>query len=318
MLEVLNFVKGAIASKDFVPALTHFHIAGGVIHGFNGRLALVSPIDLDIKASPKALQFIKAIEVCSERSTIAMSMTDAGRLAIKAGKTKVFVDCIDTPLTGIEPEGELMPLAEGFIQALRKVAGFMAEDASRPWATGVLFRGESAFATNNVILVEHWLGNAFPVSVTIPSPTVKELLRIKADPLQVQVAESALTFHYGNSRWLKAQAQNQQWPDLSRVLNVDCTPSPIPETFFPGLETLSHFTDDRDRVFFVEGGITTHIEQGVGAMVEVEGLPAFGCYQVKQLKLLEGKVSKADFSRYPEPAIFFGENFRAAMAVMRS
>ncbi len=44
MLSALKFVKGAVSTKDYVPALTHFQIKGGRVTGYNGKLSLSSPI----------------------------------------------------------------------------------------------------------------------------------------------------------------------------------------------------------------------------------------------------------------------------------
>ena len=54
MLKELKFVQGAVSSKDFIPALTHFRIENGTVRSFNGLLALCSPIALDIDCTPKA------------------------------------------------------------------------------------------------------------------------------------------------------------------------------------------------------------------------------------------------------------------------
>lgn len=316
MLDVLKFVQGAVARKDFVPELTHYHIEDGIIKGYNGRIALHSPIDLDLTASPKALPFVKAIEAC--KGPVAMSMTPAGRLAIKSGKFKAFVDCSPAPLPEVGPKGDTVELNGGLLKALKTMSTFIAEDASRPWATGILFRGQSAFATNNIILAEQWLGYPFPVEINIPAPTVKELLRIKLEPESLQITEDSVTFHFEGDKWMRSQVYTLDWPDLQAILNKPSNPTKVPDGFFEALESIAPFVDDMDRVFFVEGGITTHMEDGMGAFVEVEGLPAKGCYQVKQLRHLEGMIDRIDFTTYPKPAMFFGDNFRGAIIGMRT
>ena len=93
MLSSLKFVQGAVAKKDFVPALNHFRIEGGRVKGYNGMIALCGPIDLDLSITPKALEFTKAIQACTD--TISLHITPAGRLSIKSGRFKAFVDCLD-------------------------------------------------------------------------------------------------------------------------------------------------------------------------------------------------------------------------------
>lgn len=103
MIEALKFVRGAVAKKDFVPALTHFRIENGSIKGYNGTIGLCSPIALDLDASPKALPFIKAIETC--RDTVSMHLTGAGRLAVKSGKFRAYVECTPEPFPDVTPTG---------------------------------------------------------------------------------------------------------------------------------------------------------------------------------------------------------------------
>lgn len=315
MLADLKFVQGAVAKKDFVPALTHFKIAGGRIQGYNGCISLSSPIALDLDVTPRALPFIKAIETCKD--SVALSLTPTKRLSIKSGKFKAFVECTDEVFPEVIPEGETIPLKNGIMKAIQTLAPFIAQDASRPWATGVLFRGNSAFATNNIIITEQWLGYRFPVEVNIPMAAIKELLRIKEEPTHLQVTDTAITFHYENNRWLRSQLSSLDWPDVAPLLNRETNQQPLPENFFSLLAELAPFTDELDRVHLSPGKISTSIEDGEGASNEVPGLVATGCFNIKQLLLLEGKIKTIDLTQYPAPCNFYDNTFRGAIVGIR-
>lgn len=316
MLDALKFVQGAVAKKDFVQALTHFHISGGFIKGYNGSLALCSPIDLDLEVTPKAAPFIKAIATCKD--TVQLNMTPAGRLSIKSGLFKAFVDCIDEAYPDVQPEGEVLELDGALLKALKKLDPFIADDASRQWARGIMFRGQSAFATNNATLVEYWLGYNFPVEVNIPKPAVQELIRIGEEPTRVQVCENSVTFHYVTGRWLRTQTYSTQWPDMAKVLNQDSTQRPFPEGFFEALWDLLPFADDLQRVYFHSGGLGTAPEgQEKGAHVEVPGLRGAGIYNAKYLLALRDLAHTIDFESYPRPSLFFGDRVRGATIGMR-
>lgn len=315
MLDALKFVQGAVAKKDFVQALTHFHISGGFIKGYNGSLALCSPIDLDLEATPKADPFIKAIATCKD--TVQLNMTPAGRLSIKSGSFRAFVDCIDEAYPDIQPEGEVLELDGTLLEALKKLNPFIAEDASRQWARGILFRGRSAFATNNVTLVEYWLGYDFPVEVNIPKPAVQELIRIGEEPTKVQVCENSVTFHYASGRWLRTQTYSTQWPDVAKILDRDSTQQPFPEGFFEALADLLPFADDLERVYFLNTRMATTPVEGLGASVDLVGLPEQGIYNIRQLQLLEAVAETIDLSQYPAPCLFYGDRVRGAIVGMR-
>lgn len=316
MLEALKFVKGAVARKDLVPVLTHFSISGGLIKGFNGRLALCSPIELELEALPRAAPFIKAVETC--RETVQMHMTPAGRLAIKSGGFKAFIDCVeDGSFPEIEPDGfEIIP-EPGFLEAVKTLAPFIADDASRPWARGILFRGPSAFATNNICLLEYWLGYNFPVEINVPQDAVREIIRIGEDPEKIQVTDTSATFHFSGSRWLRTQLFDLGWPDLAKVLERESSQQPVPENLFDALEELAPFVEKDGRVYLSPGALSTSTEEGSGALSEVEGIISDGCFNGKQLALLNGVADSIDLSSYPAPCIFYGDRIRGAIIGMR-
>src|SRR5690606_10768291 len=203
------------------------------------------------------------------------------------------------------------------LKALEKLNPFIAEDASRQWARGILFRGSSAFATNNVTLVEYWLGYNFPVEVNIPKPAVQELLRIGEEPTKVQVCENSITFHYASGRWLRTQTYSTQWPDVAKILDRDSTQRPFPEGFFEALADLLPFADNLERVYFLSTRMATTPVEGLGASVDLVGLPEQGIYNIRQLQLLEAVAETIDLSQYPAPCLFYGDRVRGATVGMR-
>jgi len=317
MLPALKFVIGAVAKKDYLPALTHFRIEGGKVRGYNGSMALCCPISLDLNVTPKALQFIKAIETCQE--TIAIHMTPNGRLSIKSGSFKAFVECMDEPFPTIEPEGEFVEPKGGLLDVLKTLAPFIAEDASRPWARGIMFRGSSAFVTNNVILIEHWLGYEFPVEINIPKSAVVELLRIGEEPERLQVSQGSVTFHFKGDRWLRTQLYETNWPDLTPILNRENNPQDIPTELWTAVETLAPFTNELGQLYLGQERVATSAEDTSGASFAIPGLVVEGCYNHKYLLMLREVVEKIDLSTYPNPCIFIGKGgaLRGAIVGMR-
>lgn len=317
MLDELRFVQGAVARKDLgVPGLSHFCIKDKRVIGYNGAIALSSPIDVTLSCAPKAAPFLAAIRTCKD--TIELHITPNGRLSVRSGRFNAFVDCLeDQDYPRIAPEGETVKLGGGILEALASLAPFIAVDASRPWARGILFRGASAYATNNIIVAERWLGYQFPLEINIPEEAVSELLRIGDEPTHLQVSENSITFHFEGGRWLRSQLLTTAWPDVSPILNRPSNPSPLPAEFFSALEDISPFTDDQERVFFLPDAVSTVPEGDTGAKVLVTGIPGGGCYNIKQVRHLEGIVKEIDLTLYPDPCLFFGDKLRGAIVGMR-
>ena len=316
MLTELKFVQGSVARKDFLPALTHFVIENGTVRGYNGTLALCSPIPFDIACKPKGDALVRAIGNCGD--TVALALTPAGRLSVKSGGFKAFVDCVEGETPHVLPTGQHVPIdGAALLAGLKAVQGFIGEDASRPWANGVLLRGQSMFATNNVTLIEYWAGTPFLLAVNIPRPAVREILRIDEAPESAQFDDSSVTFHYSGGRWLRTQLLSGDWPDLARVLDTPSAQQPIPAGMFEALEKIKHFTDKLNRVFFGDGTISTHQQEGEGASYAVEGLRGPGAYNAEMLALLDGIATTIDFSTHPKPCLFQGERLRGAIIGMR-
>ena len=316
MLEQLKFVQGSVAKKDYLPALTHFCIENGTVRGYNGTLALCSPIPFDIACKPEAIPMVQAIRNCTE--TVSLSMTPAGRLSIKSGKFKAFIKCVDGDTPHVEPEGERMEIdGAALLSAFKVLMLFMGDDASRPWSNGILLNGQSAFATNNVILVEYWVGKNFPTVVNIPRDAIKEIVRIDEPPVYAQGTENSLTLHYASGRWIRTQLRSTEWPDFSRVLERPSKQQPVNPQVFEGLEVIKPFCDKLGRVLFHESALCTSLTEGDGARFDVEGLTVDGSYNVDMLASLNGVATTIDFTTYPGPCLFQGDRLRGAIIGMR-
>ena len=317
MLSALKFVQGAVARKDFVAALTHFRIKDNQVQGYNGTLSLCGPIPLDLECMPKATQFIKAIQTC--RETISMHLTQTGRLSIKSGAFKVLVDCVNEGFPEFQPEGEEVALKGSILDALKVLKPFIAEDASRQWARGILLRGQSAFATNNIVVVEKWLGHTMPVDINIPQAAVTEILRIGEDPTSMQVTDNSVTFHFSGHRWLRTQLYSTQWPDLDKLLSTKAYPVPFPDGFFEALEDLHPFENKLGQCHLNPGKMSTEASDDLGgSSVDVPAQSATGIYSLGQLRELKGVADQIDFTCYPKPCIFYGDKIRGAIVGMRA
>jgi DNA polymerase III sliding clamp (beta) subunit (PCNA family) len=314
MLDSLRFVIGAVAKKDFVPSLTHFRISDGMVRGFNGTVGLSCPIGINLSVSPKATPFVKAIQTCKE--TIQLHVTPAGKLAVKSGAFKAFVECTPDSSIAVEPEGENVLLNGNLLQVLKRLLPFIAEDASRPWARGILLRGNSAYATNNIVVIENWMETPFPVEINIPKMAIVELLRIGEEPERLQISENSATFHFSGQRWMRTQTYATQWPDLARILDRESSQTPVPAGLWQAIEDLVPFVDDLGRLYLSPGLIATGQTDGTGASVELPDILNPGCFNFAQLRLLQDTIQTMDFTSYPKPCLFFGDRIRGAIVGM--
>lgn len=316
MLDSLKFAMGAISRKGLLPALTHFRIQEGTVRSFNGTLALCAPIALDIDCVPKAEPLYRAIQNCEE--TVALQLTPSGKLSVRSGSFRAIIDCVTEETPHALPEGEEIKIdGELLLQALRAVEPFIGDDASRPWSNGVLLSGPSAFATNNITLVQYWLGAPFPRQVNVPELAVREILRIGEPPLSAQLSNHSITFHYGSGKWIRSQLLDTRWPELEPILGVETVQKPVPEGFFTALRKLKPFVDGIGCVYLDVGQLRTHLEESEGAAIELPGIETAGLFNIEMLLKLEGIVDTIDFNLFPKPCMFRGDRLRGAIIGLR-
>lgn len=317
MLKALKFVQGAVSKKDFLPALTHFRIQNGTVRSYNGIMALCTPIALDIDCIPKAETLVKAIGHCDD--TVSLSITPTGRLSVRSGSFKALIDCVQEETPHVLPEGEEVEInGEDLLRAFDIIYPFIGDDASRPWTNGVLLDGQSAFATNNVTLIQYWVGANFPKVCNIPRVCIKEMLRIGEPPSRAQIAENSITFHYTENRWIRSQLFSTEWPDINKILNIETASlAPIDELVFSGLEKIKPFVDKTGKVFMRGGYLATSATPDEGAEFYVPGMKDEGIFNIEMFQILQGVVKTIDFSLYPKPCLFMGDRLRGAIVGMR-
>ena len=318
MLEALRYVKGSISSKDLLPALTHFVIEDGTIRGYNGIIALCSPIPYSLTCKPRGEELVKAISNCS--GDVSLGITPAGKLSVKSGKFKALINCINSDTPHVTAEGTPFPInGRDVLQAFKTLLPLVGTDASRPWCEGILLDGQSAFATNNVTLAEYWLGSAIPHPVNIPKAAIKEMVRIAKEPTGALVMDSSITFLYPEGRWLRAQLLATDWPDIRVILNKESKPVAIGEELFTALEVVKPFTSDKiNKVYFHNGNVSTHLDAEEGANYYTGEDIGEAVYSIDMLMLLKGIANKIDWSFYPKPCPFFGEQVRGVIIGLKN
>ena len=314
MIDALKFVQGAVGKNDLAPELTHFRIQNGRITGYNGRLVLSSPIACNIDCCPQADALVKAIKACDE--TAQLHMTPTGKLAIRSGSFRTHVDTLAEVFAGVEPAGVFVEPDGHLLPVMEKLYEITSDDASRPWAGGILFDGQSAFATNNVVACEFWLGYFFPYRINVPRYAIKELLRIGEEPLRLQVEMNSVTFYFQGDRWMRAQLLSSEWPDIRALLDsLPRTNTPTPPALFNTLARLYPFVSKSGMLAFKQGAISTDAGDE-GTTVECEGIPAGPLFNIDMLQMLEGVATHIGFEHYPAPSPFYGEGTRGAIVGM--
>lgn len=322
MLTPLKFVQGALARTSYNPELSCFRIAQGSIRAFNGGIGLCSPIETDLDAMPDGRRFTAAITACEE--TIALKVDAAGNLTVSSGDFSTVVPCsADKQFPNVFPRGERIRLTKPIVAIVKTLLPFVGDDGARPWSTGILFNGPSAFATNGKTVVQYWIGLSLsPLPILIHSDACHELVRIGEEPEFVQVDADRLFFHFSGNRWLSTQQLTGKWPDVEAMIEKAGEIKakhfqPTPE-FWKALRKLEPFANEYGQVFFHGDRMATNSENTeAGTFVKLPGLPRRGAWSIKQLLQLERMADWIGFDSYPSPCIVLGGDVRGLIVGMR-
>lgn len=306
MLDALQTVFGAVATKDIVPILTHILIYEGRMQAADGCVTIDCPFPNKIKpCAVPGQKLLQAVKACNDAPDL--SITEGGKLAVKKGKFRALLSVLpkeDFPLT--VPEGELLPVPSNFVKVLTALRPFVSKDASRPWSMGIQFAQGYAYATNNISLVRmatDWNG---PPAI-IPVRAVDDLITMRETPEEMRVSERAVTFFYHDDSWLKSQFVDSQWPDVAAMLdNVPLAETTVPPTLLDDVTKVHKFCTNQKfpQVFF---GDEVKSDEGEDqAVVEGYDLPK-SVWHADQIELVLSHAQKIDFSRYPLPCSFVGQ-----------
>lgn len=315
MLKQLQFVRGAVNKYKMDMALSHFVIRDGRVTGYNGVLAISSPIPVPLDCQPDAQALIKAVGNC--KAAVELSMTPGGKLRLKSGNIRVLIPTYADVIPEVEPEGEQVAVrGPALLEALRKLVPFVGtDDSSNQWANGILFNGGSAFATNNHVLVECWVDSLFPQAANVPLTTVREILRVAEPPTHVSMGNGNMTFYFEGDRWIRTQLYSSEWPTAtSGMPTARDKLKALPHGFWDAVEVCRDFKDDRRRIYLDDDHLRTSVDDDEGAHVHCVGA-GVGIYNVEHLWLLKDHIIAADLSA--QPGKFMGDKIRGLISPMR-
>lgn len=306
MLDALNFVRGAVSTKDLVPVLTHFAFTGDRVIGFNGRVQISALCKTDFSCTVPAVRLLAALDACGGsdptldlRASELCVSARRFRARIATGKISEF------PL--LQPGDSPSPLGAAWLAVVKRLRPFVASDATRPWACAIHFAGTSAHATNNVILVRCNIPRS-QLEYALPTAALDEVLRISDTPVSISVSSSLATIRYAGGEYIVSNLLDGAWPESPRkMLNELITPKTkwkkIPATFAEDITSLRALCGDikSPMVVFDKNSVATFAANDVNASVTVNGAAlGNGTYRVEPLELVLAEATEADWSQFPK------------------
>lgn len=307
--ETAKMVASVVAERDTVPVLTQLHLYGNRIQGSNGRMVIDAPwewehdTDLNLPAGP----FCKALDRMDNPS---MVMKD-GKLVVKQGRMKATIPVNRDVYPRSPPtDGEFSPVEWASLAAAwSKVLPFVSSDASKPWATGILYRAGWVYATNNVVLVRAKC-DLGPEEFDLPASAAAQLIALGGVTGR-HITANAITFSLASGAWFRTSRLDGIWPGVDGMLDrYDYASLPeLPPALAEDVEQVLPFVPDPKHpvIRFVDGKVAT-LEGDMNAEVVNEGVAqGTTSYHAVPLGLVLRIAARMDFSQYPSPAPFANE-----------
>lgn len=318
MLDALKFISGAVSKLDTVPALSHYRIEAGFVMGFNGTVAICSPIDLVLTATPNAEQFYRALKSCDDVVTITQA--HSGSLLVKSGTFSAVVDCLPDAYPAVAPDGPAYPVKPGLSALLKKLVPIISNDPLKLWANGALFSTDGTITvTDGVVMAQAYTGDYCPGICNVPAVALREVVRTGLDPVALQFGNGSITFHFDGGRWLRTTLFNAAWPlhKLDSILGrPHVSPEPVDAMFYAGIAKLLPFGDDFAKLV-LRNGVMTMDDSSMKARASVETtVVGQGTFNARLLLKVKDLATTIDFGQHPQAVLWFGDNVRGAIMPM--
>ncbi|MDZ4344184.1 MAG: hypothetical protein U1E51_17330, partial [Candidatus Binatia bacterium] len=216
--------------------------------------------------------------------------------------------------------GKKRPVGKDLLEVLTLLRPFIGDDASRPWASTLLFRKEAkaAVAANNVIIASAPCKDTFAQDIQLPVFAIDELLRIGKLPETFSCDESSITFFWG-AQWLRSQLIVAEYPSatVDKWLTKRGKMIELPKNIGAVVEDLTPFCNDPKFpvLYFRKNGIATAPGE---TQAEITGIDlGEGAFRADNLKIILQRSDKIAIT--DSAALFSGpKGFRAIMAALKT
>lgn len=308
-LEALHFLS--LVTKDQgSPSETHITLANHQATVFNGIIAAGTPIDEELFACPHNTSLINALSKCGQNYSI--TQFDQNRLQIKSDKFKAFIPCLDIKLLqNTIPDAPITPINDDFKIAIESVGILANENAQNVVAASILMNGQSAIASDRTIMFEYWHGINLPI-IVLPKSIVAPLTKTTKKLHSFGMSNNSCTFHFEDGSYIKTQLFAEQWPNVSRILDIEAKPFPFPADFWTALDAVTPFSSD-GILYSRDGTLCSGAAEGNGATFECAGLPGGLTLSAKHMKLLQPWATTIDWF-HANGIAAFGSKMRGIVA----
>lgn len=305
----LDFISVGMSNFEFWQQ--HVRLQNNYAVSFNSQIAAGHPIVEELNVNPHGPKMKAALNRCGKSLIIAE--TPGGKLSIKGEKLNALVDCLpEGDLPTIEPD---QPHPNAFVteklkDALRVCSTLASEAAEEVVKASLLLEANTCTGTNKHAMLQYWHGVDLPPQIVIPklfaiavAKQAKLLTGLGFGWNNDKV--SSVTFWFEGGAWIKTLCYADGWPDVSRILNVETRPGPVPTGLFEAVAAVAEFRESGS-VVFAEGQVQSHYSTEEGAQYAVPKLQGGKQFAGRLMAQVAPYVKSLDYTTHADRMFFFG------------
>ena len=154
LLDSLNLVAPGLASKDFIPLLTHFYFHDGLVLAFNDLVAIETNTEIKDKFSVRGDLLLGLLKESTGETVSLDFITDENIIRLKAGRSKADLNMISDPypfsFPEIQQDSDLFEGTDEIVKGLETCFISTVDDPTKLIMTCVVYDKGWLYSTDNI------------------------------------------------------------------------------------------------------------------------------------------------------------------------
>lgn len=315
LLDALTFIEPGVADTDNQPWHSYVRLHGNMAVAYSTQIAAGHPIAEELTLSPKWDKLKLALSKADKSLVIAE--TPGGQLSIsgqsKTGKMRALVPCMSpNDMPPVQPDQPCAQIGNILREAFKVCGVFTSEAARNVHEASLLLEANVCTGTNGHCLLQFWHGINLPPLIVLPKLFTQAIVKTTKDITGfgftwnhdgTKVASFTVWFDGGG--WIKTQCYEDNWPNVSSVIDVQTFPVECPAQMFEAIDAVAKFNDE-GKVSFGKDKIMSHNNLAEGAQFDVKGIEPGKTFNGKYLKAITPYVKTIDMTTFQDRIFFYG------------
>jgi hypothetical protein len=315
MLEAVELVAKAAAERDIVPILRFVCVQDGRAQAGDSRVCVDVPL-AEASLQGLCIEADKLLHGMRAAKGKPVLRTKEGRLEIRRPSGGWTDAKTREPLEySLVPPPAGAALGRVAMEPLKRIKGFISENAIHAWSVGVLLREGYAYATNGISFVARTPVEYTGPDVCLPVYCLDKILSLPFSGYDAVDGGDRGLYLVNGDVWVRTTAITLPWPDIAKMF-ADF-PAELPALPAAQLKealevVVPSIADTKDMRVTIRDGVLVVQADEAGEPVALPN----GAWRAEILELLVRHATHADLSLWPRMCPWQGSGMQGfAMGV---